>query len=100
MTIAVIVSPGIFAAIVRAHIADEKAAGRQTMELDRGLQHHAGFQLADDAALDLLPRRLVRRNGIAAALDQRLAPAFQFTVIEQHVRRALLEVDPHPVTGA
>ena len=42
---------------------------------DRRLQHRAGRQLADDAALDLLPRRLVAGILVAAVGRERLARA-------------------------
>ena len=43
--------------------------------LDRRLEHRPGLELADDAALDLLPRRLVLGVAIAACrLERRPAP--------------------------
>src|SRR4051794_10304706 len=61
--------------------------------LDGRLQHHALFELGDDAALDFLPRSLVRGILVAAGIHQRLAPGLQLRIVDQHVDRAFLEID-------
>src|SRR5512134_3902254 len=67
--------------------------------LDRRLQHHAVGELVDDAALDLLPRRLVLRKLEAAVALQVGAAAIVLLPGDENVGRALVEVDPHLVAG-
>ena len=71
----------------------------QVLIFHRILQHHAGAHLADHAALHLLPGRL--RGGIlvTARRFQFLAALGQFLVRDQHIGRALAQVDAHPVAG-
>ncbi len=68
--------------------------------LDRRLQHHAFGELVDQVALDLLPRRLVLRDGEAAVAFQLGAALRQFLVVDENVRFALVEVDADAIAGA
>ena len=47
---------------------------RQTLILRRRFQHRARIELSHAAALNLLPRRLMRRHRIAAGLFQLATP--------------------------
>src|SRR3569623_1027231 len=67
--------------------------------LDRRLEHHAVGELIDHAALDLLPRRLMRRIGEAAALLQFGAALIELRVAEQDVGAAHLQDDAYAVAA-
>src|SRR3954454_9516991 len=62
-------------------------------------EHHAIGKLIHHAALDLLPGRLTFRIAIAALFLQFGAPARQFVLRHQHVRRAFVEIETHAVAG-
>src|SRR3954447_14764735 len=51
----------------------------------RPLEDRAGVELPDHRALDFLPRRLRRREGIAARRGQRAPPFLELLVGDQHV---------------
>src|SRR6185437_3281754 len=72
---------------------------RDALVFDRRLEHHAVGELIDHAALDLLPRRLMRRIREAARLLQRRAPLREFGVADEHIGPALVQIDAHAVSG-
>ena len=72
---------------------------RDPLVLHRRLQHRAGLELADDAALDLLPGRLVRRVAVAALRLQRRPPREPARLVDQRSSRPLVQVEHHPVAG-
>src|SRR5262249_61372141 len=55
-------------------VAGDAHALRHPLIFHRRLEHHAVGELVDNAALDLLPRGLARRGGVAALLKQHGAP--------------------------
>src|SRR3954470_17655267 len=85
----------------RLVVVARNASGlRQFLVLDRRLQHRAVPELVDDAALDLLPWRLVRRVLVAAHRSEVVAPLFELVLGDQDVGLTGVEIDPHPVAGA
>src|SRR3569832_2571817 len=66
---------------------------------DRRLEHHAVGELVDHAALNLLPRRLVRRIGEAAALLQVGAALIELRVAQQNVGAAFLQINARAVAA-
>src|SRR5215813_14803050 len=72
---------------------------RDAMIFHGGLENHAGGELVDHAALDLLPWGLARRIFVAALFLQRGAALRKLGVRHQHVSAALVEVDAHAVAG-
>src|SRR5262245_14940182 len=79
-------------------VARDTLGGGDLLVLDGRLQHHAGRELVDQAALDLLPRRLVRRILIAAVALQRRAAGVVLLLGDQDVGGALVQIDAHAVT--
>src|SRR6185312_17130197 len=72
---------------------------RDALIFDRRLEHHAVGKLIDHAALNLLPRRLMRRIGEAALLLQRRTAPRQLGLVHQNVGAAFLQIDEHAVTA-
>jgi hypothetical protein len=72
---------------------------RQTLVLNRWLQHHAFVELRHHLALDLLPWRLALGIGEPAVLGEGCPTLVQLGVRYQNIRRALLQIDAHAVAG-
>src|SRR5690606_18699935 len=80
-------------------VSRQAARMRDILILDRIFQNRAGFHLADNGALDFLPRRLAFRIFIAARSFQGLAALGQFLIRDENIRRAATEIDAHAVAG-
>src|SRR5580700_2502885 len=72
---------------------------RQTLVLNRGLQHHAFVELRHHLPLDLLPWRLALGIGEPTTLGEGCPTLVQLGVRYQDVGRALLQIDAYPVAG-
>lgn len=72
---------------------------RDVLIFDRVFENRAGFHLADNGALDFLPRRLAFRILEAPSRFQSLVTRCQFFVRDQNIRRAATEIDAHTVAG-
>lgn len=66
---------------------------RQVQILCRELERGAWVRLTDERTLNFLPRRLARRNRIAACRLQRAAPFFQLLLIDENVGYAAPQID-------
>ena len=75
------------------------AALRHALEFHGRPEHHAIGELVHHRALNLLPGRLARWIGIAAALLQRRAALGQLAFRNEDVGGALVEIDAHAVAG-
>src|SRR5438067_827409 len=80
-------------------VARNSAQLRDLLIFHRRLEHHAVGELIDHAALDLLPRRLALWIMVAAVLLQLRTPLGELALRDEDIRRALVEIDAHPVAG-
>src|SRR5262249_28786357 len=80
-------------------IVPRHALLRDPLISDRRREHHAVAELLDQPALDLLPRRLARREMVAALLRERAAARGELVLGQQYVDAALVEIDADAVAA-